>query len=307
MPQTETNQLQYFDPATLQKLGGLEVIAQTIVEGVRVGVHKSPLRGFSTEFAHHRQYVPGDPVRHLDWRVYGRTERYYIKLYEAETNYDANFLIDTSSSMRYGSGDISKVEYTKYLAASMAYLIVQQRDSVGMGFFDAELRKYIPPRSTMGVIGIMDEEMKRAKDEPLSNIGKQLHDFADRIPRRGLVMLFSDCFDDVEHLISGLDHLHFEGHNVTVFHVMDPYELKFPFKGTWQFKGLENEEPLTTQPQRIRDAYLEELRKFQAAISAGCERCQVDYVLVDISRPVDVVIIEYLRRRMRAKGMGTSG
>jgi len=306
MPST-SERLRYFDPGILQKIGSLEVIAQRIVEGVRVGMHKSPLRGFSTEFAHHRQYVPGDSVKHMDWRVFSRTDRYYIKLYEAETNYDANLLLDTSASMRYGSGKVAKLEYAKYLAASMAYLIVQQRDSVGLGFFDSKLRKYIPPRSAMGVIGTIDRELRNASSKPLTDIGAQLHDFADRIPRRGLVMLFSDLFDDVESLIGGLDHLYFRGHNVTVFHLLDPYELEFPFHGTWRFRGLENEDPVITQPHRIRESYLKELRDFTGKIRRGCERCQADYVQVDTSKPVDTVLVGYLRRRVRARGMGTSG
>ena len=140
--------LKYFDPEVLQKIGPLELVAREVVEGLRVGMHKSPLRGFSTEFAHHRPYVPGDEIRHVDWRVYGRTERYYVKLYEAETNFDANLLVDTSASMRYGSGAVTKLEYAKFMAASLAYLIVEQRDSVGLALFDSELRRYIEPSST---------------------------------------------------------------------------------------------------------------------------------------------------------------
>jgi uncharacterized protein (DUF58 family) len=291
--------LRYLDPAVLQRLGSLDLVAREVVEGVRVGMHKSPLRGFSTDFAHHRPYVPGDSVRHLDWRVYGRTERYYVKLYEAETNFDAHLLLDASSSMRFGSGPISKLEYAKFMAASLAYMIVDQRDSVGLAVFDSELRRYLPPRSAMGVISNIDEALAEAVPEPRTNIAALLHEFATRIPRRGFVILISDLFDHVDDFIKGLDHLRFKGHNVVVFHVLDPWELTFPFGGgTWRFEGLENEGEIVTQPKRIRAAYMDELRKYLTQIRTACERSTVDYVLVDTSRPVDVVLSAYLIGRI---------
>ncbi len=292
------SRLKYLDPEILQEIGSLELVAREVVEGLRVGMHRSPLRGFSTEFAHHRPYVPGDEPRHLDWRVYARTERYYVKLYEAETNFDANLLLDASASMRYGSGSITKLEYAKYMAASLAYLTIEQHDSAGVAVFDAELRRYIAPSSTMAVIRNIDEELQKAEPVPRTDIAALLHEFANRIPRRGFVMLFSDLFDHVEEFVKGLDHLRFRGHNVTVFHVMDPYELEFPFTGTWRFLGLENEPEITTQPKRIRAAYLEELRKFVTQIRSACERSHVDYVLVDTSRPIEEVLSAYLIKRM---------
>jgi len=293
--------LRYLDPAVLQNLGSLDLVARQVVEGVRVGMHKSPLRGFSTEFAHHRPYVPGDSTRHLDWRVYGRTERYYIKLFEAETNFDANLLLDASSSMRYGSGPITKLEYAKFMAASLAYLIIDQHDSVGLAVFDAVLRRYLEPSSTMGVIRNIDQELADAKDEPRTDIAALLHEFARRVPRRGFVILFSDLFDHVEDFLKGLDHLRFRGHNVVVFHVLDPYELEFPFGGgTWRFEGLEREPEIVTQPKRIRAAYLDEVRKFIRQIKTACERSHVDYVLVNTGRPIDAVLSAYLIGRVHS-------
>ena len=160
----------YPDPAVLQKIGPLELIAREVVEGLRVGMHKSPLRGFSTEFAQHRQYVPGDPVRHIDWRVYGRTGRYYLKLYEAETDFSANLLLDASRSMHYGSGAVSKLEYAKFMAASLAYLIVEQRDSVGLAVFDDQLREYVEPKSSMSVIRTIAEELEKVRPEPRTDV-----------------------------------------------------------------------------------------------------------------------------------------
>ncbi len=301
MAQSPAPKLRYLDPEALQRLESLELVARQVVEGLRVGMHKSPLRGFSTEFAHHRPYVPGDSTRHIDWRVYARTERYYIKLYEAETNYDAHLLLDASASMRYASGAVSKLEYARFMAASLAYLVLQQRDSVGLGVFDGELRRYIQPSSTMGVLQDIDRELAEAEGEPRTDVAAILHAFARRIPRRGFVILFSDLFDHVEEFIKGLDHLRFRGHNVVVFHMLDPYELRFPFGGgTWRFEGLEMEPEIVTQPRRIREAYMAELEKFLTRIRTACERSHVDYVLVDTSRPVDVVLSKYLIGRVHS-------
>lgn len=301
MDSNDQQRLRYLDPAIIQKIGSLELVAREVVEGLRVGMHKSPMRGFSTEFVHHRQYVPGDNVRHLDWRVYGRTQRYYVKLYEAETNFEANLLLDASSSMRYASGKVSKLEYAKVMAASLAYLIVKQRDSVGLAVFDDALRRYVVPKGSVSVIQDISRELDAAQPEPRTDIASQLHEFAMRLKRRGVVMLFSDLFDNVESFVKGLDHLRFQGHNVTVFHVLDPMELTFPFDGTYKFKGLEAVEEILTEPRRIRAAYLDELRKFLLQIREACERSKIDYVLVDTSRPIDEVLSEYLIGGMRSK------
>jgi uncharacterized protein (DUF58 family) len=301
MPETTTaRKFRYLDPAILQKIGPLDLVARQVVEGIRVGMHKSPLRGFSTEFSQHRPYVAGDTPRHLDWRVYGRTQRYYVKLYEAETNFTANLLLDASRSMHYGSGALTKLEYAKYMAASLAHLIVSQRDSVGLAVFDAKLRSYLPPKGSMSVVRNLAEELERVEPQARTNISGLLHEFAQRIPRRGFVMLFSDLFDHVEEFLQGLDHLRYCGHNVTVFHLLDPHELEFPFKGTCRFEGLELEPELTTQPQRIRAAYLAELQRFLNQVKSYCQRIHADYVLVDTSRPIEAVLSAYLMGRVHS-------
>jgi len=287
----------YLNPEVLQQLGDLELIAREVVEGLRVGSHRSQLRGFSTEFAHHRQYVPGDSLRSIDWRVYGRSDRYYTKLYEAETNFDCHILIDSSSSMTYGSGKVSKLEYAKFLAASLAYLVLKQRDSVGLSVFDSEVRAYLPPRSTMGILLRIDQLLRAAKPTPKTAIAKQLHDIALMMKRRSFVIVLSDFLSDVDDVLAGLDHLRFDGHNVMVLHTLDPHELEFPFHGTWQFDGLEGEEPLITQPERIRDEYLTNLNEYLSAFRDGCVASQVDYALVDTSRPLDVVLNEFFHQR----------
>jgi uncharacterized protein (DUF58 family) len=261
MAQRAKHKLRYLDPEVLQKIGSLELVAREVVEGMRVGMHKSPLRGFSSEFAYHRPYVAGDPLRHLDWRVYARTGRYYLKQYVAETDFTAHLLLDASSSMHYRSGAVSKLEYAKFLAASFAHLIVTQRDTVGLAVFDSELRRYIEPSSTMSVVRDIALELEKIEPLPRTDVAAILHQFAGRITRRGFVVLFSDLLDGVDGFVKGLDHLRFCGHNVIVFHTLDPYELSFPFDGTCRFKGLEKLEQIVTRPKRVREAYLAELEK----------------------------------------------
>jgi uncharacterized protein (DUF58 family) len=287
----------YLEPELLQKIGDLEMVAREVVEGLRVGSHRSPLKGFSTEFAHHRQYVPGDAIRHIDWRVYARTDRYYTKLYEAETNFDCYILLDVSSSMTYGSGKVSKLEYAKFLAASLAYLVLKQRDSVGLSIFDSELRTYLPPRSAMGVILQIDKLLRDIRPTPKSAIAKQLNDIALMIKRRSVVILISDLLAETDDILAGLDHLRFSGHNVNVLHTLDPYELEFPFKGTWRFEGLEQEEPLTTQPERIREDYLANMNAYLERLRTGCAASMMDYMTIDTSRPLDAVLSEFFFNR----------
>lgn len=302
MPEQKQHRPHHLDPDVLEQVTSLELLAREVIEGMRVGIHQSPLRGFSTEFAHHRQYVPGDPAKHIDWRLYVRTDRYYTKLYEAETNFDAYLLLDASASMRFASNGLSKLEYSKRLAACLAYLIVSQRDSAGVGVFDDQLRSYIKPSSTKRVINDIDEELgKITNPRPRTDISAILHEFAAKIPRRGFVILFSDLFDDEEKVLKGLDHLRFRGHNVIVFHVLDPAEVNFTMRGALRFEGLEGEERITASPQRIRDAYLEELEKFVTLIREGCERNHSDYVQVDTSQLLGEVLTAYLRKRVATK------
>jgi len=299
-------QTSYLQPELLQKLGDLELVAREVVEGLRVGSHRSPLRGFSTEFAHHRQYVPGDAIKNIDWRVFGRTERYFTKLFEAETNYDCHLLLDGSASMTYGSGTVSKLEYAKFIAATLAYIVLKQRDSVGLSVFDSKVRAYLPPRSSMGVILQIDRLLNQIDSEPKDSIAKQLHDTAMMIKRRSFVVVISDFFADVDDIMLGLDNLRYSGHNVVVLQTLDPYEMEFPFKGAWQFEGLEGEEPLTTQSERIREDYLTSLNADLDALRGGCVGAGIDYKLINTSRPLDAVLSEFFHER-ESMALGQSG
>ena len=295
--QQQQQRAKYLDPETLSHIGSLDVVARQVVEGLRIGLHRSPARGISSEFTAYRQYVPGDETCHIDWKAYARSDRYYIKLFDAETNFVSNLLIDASESMTYASGAISKLEYAKYLAASLAYLIVDQGDSVGVGVFDGELQNYIAPKSNMRILYDISNELEKVTPRPRTNIGAILHNFAHRMSRRGFVVLFSDLFDNTDEFIEGLNHLRFRGHNVILFHMLDPYELEFPLSGMWKFVGLEGEGEVITQPARVRNNYLKELERFIATIMTACTRAQVDYVLVNTAEPVEHVLSSYLLQR----------
>ncbi|MFP6872108.1 MAG: DUF58 domain-containing protein [Verrucomicrobiales bacterium] len=287
----------YLDPEILSSIGSLEIVARQVVEGLRIGQHRSPVRGISSEFTAYRQYVPGDEVRQIDWKAYARFNRYYIKQFDAETNFVANLLLDGSESMTYGSGKISKLEYAKYLAASMAYLIVNQGDSVGVGMFDGELQNYIQPKSNLSILSDISGEMEKLDPQPRTNIGAVLHEFANRMSQRGFVMLFSDLFDTAEEFINGLNHLRFGGHNVVLFHVLDRYEIEFPLNGMWKFVGLEGEGELVTQPARVRENYLKEFEAFVRQIKNACDRVEVDYVMVNTGEPIEHTLSNYLLQR----------
>ena len=208
--------------------------------------------------------------------------------------------------MTYGSGKVSKLEYAKFLAASLAYIVLKQRDSVGLSVFDSEVRAYMPPRSSMGIILEIDRLLREIKPTPRTSVAKQLHDIALMMKRRSFVILISDLFSDVDDILAGLDHLRHDGHNVVVLHTLDPYEIDFPFNGTWQFDGLEGEEPLTTQPERIRDDYLASFNEYMTALKAGCVASHVDYTTVNTSRPLDVVLSEFFHLRESTMGGGSA-
>ena len=287
----------YLTPELLQSLDNLELVAKEVVQGLRAGSHRSNLKGFSTEFAHHRQYVPGDSIKDIDWRLFSRTDRYFTKLYEAETNYDCYILLDSSASMTYGSGTVSKLEYAKFLAASLAYMILKQRDSVGLSVFDSKVRSYFPPRSNMNIILEIDHVLRDTEPEKKTTISKQLSDIALILKRRSFVVLISDLFADPKDIQDGLDHLKFAGHNVLVLHTLDPYEIEFPFKGTWKFKGLELEEDLITQPERIREDYLNSFNSYLQEVKSECVANGIEYSLIDTSRAVDQVLTALINNR----------
>ncbi|HAO95025.1 MAG TPA: DUF58 domain-containing protein [Verrucomicrobiales bacterium] len=276
--------------------------ARFIVEGYMAGEHKSPYRGFAIEFAQHREYAPGDDVRHLDWKVQAKTERYYIKQYEQETNFVAHLLLDGSESMKYGSGEISKFEYGKMMAACLAYLILHQRDAVALGIFDEEVQEYLPRSDNRdNLFRIMD---RLAGFEPLrgTRLAPVLHGMAGQIKRKGIVIVISDFFDDEEELLQSVQHLRFKGHEVIMMQVLDPCEIDFPFTGNVEFEGLEDLPIIRTRPSQIKKSYHREFEKFRERLRSDVERHQCHFVGVRTDQPLDEVLANYLTFRKSTAG-----
>jgi uncharacterized protein (DUF58 family) len=288
----------YLPPAILQRAQALGLKARTIVEGLRVGDHKSPFRGFSVEFVQHREYVPGDDIRHIDWKGYGRSERYTIKQYEQETNFIAHLVLDASRSMLYGDGDANKLEYAKTLTAVLAYLIVHQRDSCALDIFDSDWREQLPPSSQVGHIQTILHTLESVRPQQKTAIGPLLQQLAEKARRRGLVFLISDCLDSVDGILTGLRNLRFQGHEVTVFHVLHNDELELPFTGMTRFDGLEMPRQLLTRPHLIRPAYMRALKEYLTKLRAGCETQRCDYVLLDTTKPLGAALQQYLAARL---------
>jgi uncharacterized protein (DUF58 family) len=291
----------YLPADVVARAQALGLKARTIVEGLRVGDHKSPFRGFSVEFVQHREYVPGDDIRHIDWKSYGRSERYTIKQYEQETNFTAHLLLDGSRSMLYGDGASNKLEYAKLLTAVLAYMIIHQRDSASLSVFDSAWRTQLPVSSQPGHVLTILRTLESTEPAQKTAVAPLLHDLAQQARRRGLVFLISDCFDEVAPLLSGLQHLRYQGHDVTVLHVMHPDELQFPFDGLVKFDGLEEQRHLLTRPEMIRPAYLRAVQQYLAELRGGCEKNRCDYLLLNTERPLADTLSAFLARRLRAK------
>jgi uncharacterized protein (DUF58 family) len=287
------------DPLAIQKAESLGLHARFIVEGYMAGEHKSPFRGFAVEFTQHREYSPGDDTRHLDWKVLGRTDRYYLKQYEQETNYVANILLDGSESMKYGSGSITKLQYGKMMAAVLSYLILHQRDAVAAGIFDTAMRGYVPRTGNINSIHNIMNVLAEFNPSQQTSIGTVLHEVAGQIRRKGMVILISDLFDDEEKILQGIQHIRFSGSEVIVFHVMDPFELDFPFSGMVEFEGLEQIPQILTRPREIRKSYLQAVEDFRRKIREGCERNNVHYMLVNTGHALHEVISGYLAFRLK--------
>jgi len=287
------------DPVAIQRGEALGLHARFIVEGYMAGEHKSPFRGFALEFTQHREYSPGDDIRHLDWKVLGRTDRYYLKQYEQETNYVAHILLDGSESMKYGSGSLTKLQYGKVMAACLSYLILHQRDAVSVGLFDTVVRQMVPRTSNIASIHNIMNVLAAFEPGEQTNIAQVLHDMAGQIRRKGIVILISDFFDDEEKILAGIQHLRFGGNEVVVFHTMDPFELEFPFTGMVEFDGLEGIPKIMTRPREIRRTYLREVEAFRRRIKEGCERNNVHYVLVNTAQALHEVLSGYLAFRLR--------
>jgi uncharacterized protein (DUF58 family) len=294
-----TTDNKYLDPQTLAKLQGLELRAKLIVEGYVSGVHRSPYHGFSVEFAEHREYVPGDDVRYIDWKVFGKTDKYYLKQYEEETNLACYLLLDTSQSMGYRGphAPMSKLEYAQCIAASLAYLVLQQQDSVGLATFDDQVRALVRPSSNPSHMKQLIHVMETSPAARKTATGPIFNDLAERLKKRGIVVVLSDLFDQLAPLMAGLKHFRHRRHEVIVFHVLDPAEIDFPFQQTTMFKGLEQLPDVLAEPRSLRRAYLEQFNKFRHEVRQGCREQRIDYVPIRTDEPLDVALSAYLTSR----------
>ncbi len=300
--------LALLDPYFVGKLRRLDLIARLVVEGFITGLHKSPYHGFSVEFAEHRPYMPGDPIRAVDWKVYAKSDRFYIKEYEEETNLRCHVLLDSSSSMAYRSDKkyLTKLDYGTYLAAALSYLMIRQQDAVGLLTFDDEVRRFIPARSAgthlrvlLGELSRLARATQKTPEGRGTRIGRSLHHLADRLTRRGLVVLISDLMDAPEEVLKGLQHFRHRKHEVVVFHLLDPAEVAFPFREETVFVDMESGEKLSTIPWEYAKDYRRAVDAWQRRYRRVCAEQTIDYVEVRTDMPYDVALLRYLEKRGR--------
>ncbi len=289
---------EYLKPEVVSRLATLELRARMVVEGFITGLHKSPYHGFSVEFAEHRQYMPGDEIRYIDWKVYGRTNRYYIKQYEEETNLKGYVVLDASASMAFRSGtNVPKFEYAVSLAAALTFLMVRQQDAAGVAVYDTDVRGYLPPRSRAGYLNEILKMLVGVRPANGTGTARSLSLVAERIKRRGLVVVISDFFDDPDQVITALKHFRHKQNEVLAVQVLDPAERTFDFGADATFRDMETGEEMVTQPYHVRAAYAEAMSEFTERIKRECRRHRIDYLLVDTSVPYDVALVEYLNKR----------
>jgi uncharacterized protein (DUF58 family) len=292
--------LQFLEPHVVAKLANMELLARLVVEGFIAGLHRSPYHGFSVEFAEHRQYMPGDAIRFVDWKIYGRTGRYYIKQYEEETNLKATIVVDTSRSMGYSSaGNITKLAYASYLAAALSYLLIRQQDAVGLALFDDRLRLYFPPHATRPYLRQLLVQLQNIQPAGVTGAGKALHQAADRMKRRGLVVVISDLLDEPSEVMTALKHFRHKKNEVIVMQVLDPLERSFAFGSDAVFQDVETAEKVVTQPWHIQRSYREAMGTFLGIYKKECREHAIDYILLDTTTPFDVALSHYLARRER--------
>jgi uncharacterized protein (DUF58 family) len=291
----------YLDPTVVARLAHLDVRARLVVEGFIAGMHRSPFHGFSVEFAEHRPYMPGDPLKNLDWKVLAKSDRYLVKQYTEETNLRCHLLLDLSGSMDFRSprASLSKLEYARSLAAALAYLMLAQQDAVGSLLFADRALGFIPARSVRSHLDVLLKALAAGTPQGRTKLGPTLHELAERIKRRGLVVLLSDLMDRPEDVLSGLQHFRHRHHEVIVFHVLDPDEIEFPFHDTSTFVDMESGERLTTEPWEIGARYRERLEAWRERYRRACREQLVDYVPLDTRTPFDRALMAYLEKRAK--------
>jgi uncharacterized protein (DUF58 family) len=294
----EEDPRRFLDPKTIGRISRLDLRARKVVEGFVSGMHRSPFFGHSVEFVQHRDYTAGDDIRHLDWKVWSKTDKYYIKQFEEETNLRCQLVVDVSNSMHYGRGALNKYEYASTLAACLALMLLKQQDSAGLITFDDDVRQVVPPRSQQTHIDAICKALDVSKPREKTDIFKILKRVAESTESRGMIVLFSDLLVDREPLFKALEMLRHGRHDLLVFHVMDEDELKFPFAGTTRFEGMEEIAQLTCDPRALRDGYMEALDEYLVEVRRGCARQGIDYSLIHTGENLDAVLAKFLHQRM---------
>ena len=290
----------YFQPERAAKLSNISLVARQVVEGFISGLHRSPHHGFSVEFSEHREYSPGDDLRHLDWVAWGRTDRYYLKQYEQETNLRAYILLDTSGSMNYRhQAESTKFQYGCYLAACLAYLMARQQDLVGVVAFDRRIRLHLPPASSPAHLDRIFTGLEKLTPGSTTAIANTFHELAERIAKRGLIVIISDLYDDQSAVLRALQHFCYKKHQLIIFHTFDPAELDFPFKRITNFVDLESGQRLQVDPRALSQAYRGEIDAFIDRYRTECSDRSIEYVLTPTAEPYDLMLLHYLERRKR--------
>jgi uncharacterized protein (DUF58 family) len=303
MTDTTTDYRKYLDPKTLAKISSLDIRARLIVEGLTSGQHRSPYQGISVEFAQHRQYVQGDDIRHVDWKVLAKTDKIYLKQYLEETNLHLIVVVDASESMGFGTvkaddGTVwSKYDHATSIAAALSYLTIQQQDSVGLAIFDQALSRYFKPSNSPGQWKLITQELQQVPRWNKTNTGKILDQLAEKLTHRSLIVILSDFFDDLEGLKKGLRHLRYKKHEMMAFQILDPAEIEFPFEDVTLFKGLEEAGQLLTEPRSLREAYLEQLRIFTEEMQKMCRGMRIDFTRMNSGEALDVSLSSFLATR----------
>jgi len=287
----------FLDPAVVMRLGTLELKARTVVEGLLSGLHRSPFKGFSVEFAEYRQYIPGDDLSTIDWKVYARSDRHYVKKFEEETNLDCHVLLDVSGSMAYGSRGVTKCEYATCLAASLGYLMNRQRDAVGLAAFDERIVTMLPASARPGHLRALLLALDRLEVGAETNVARPLHQLADTLSKRGMVVLISDLLDEPERVIRALKHFQFRGTDVIVFHVLDPDEIEFPFERATRFEDLETYEEVMAVPSIVREHYMRAIGGLIDRYKRELGASGIDYHLLSTAQPLEMALLAYLSTR----------
>ena len=288
----------FLHPEAIKRISRLDLRARHVVEGFLAGMHRSPYFGQSVEFLQHREYSWGDDLRHIDWKVWAKQDRYYVKQYEEETNLRCTLLVDVSGSMRYGSGHLSKYEYAATIAASLAYLVLRQQDAVGCVAFDDAPRMVVPQRTKRNHLDSIVQALDVSNPNNKTDLYQVLRAAAETQPRRGMMVLVSDLLAEREGLFRGLRMLRSRGHDVMVFHILDDDELDFTFSGSMRFEGLETPDHLTCNPRALREGYLAALGEYLEEVRRGCVRHNTDYALLRTSQPLDAALSAYLSNRL---------